>query len=182
MLFLPWRRAVYIFDRYGVINNGFLCCFRGLAFFQLAFPLRLCRRSFSCAAVTTLFLWRQHPMPASPPPRQSSVVLALLVLFAFFARVSFSFFPCFSARKFPLLSYEAPKSQLSDWDCCGVLRTDEMTTVQLTAKLFLYEYYVGKWGKSGVPVTLQFVSPLSAGAFWLGAACHPDAPVSLIIY
>ena len=140
MLFLPWRRAVYIFDRYGVINNGFLCCFRGLAFFQLAFPLRLCRRSFSCAAVTTLFLWRQHPMPASPPPpRQSSVVLALLVLFAFFARVSFSFFPCFSARKFPLLSYEAPKSQLSDWDCCGVLRTDEMTTVQLTAKLFLYE-------------------------------------------
>ena len=132
--------AVYIFDRYGVINNGFLCCFRGLAFFQLAFPLRLCRRSFSCAAVTTLFLWRQHPMLASPPPpRQSSVVLALLVLFAFFARVSFSFFPCFSARKFPLLSYEAPKSQLSDWDCCGVLRTDEMTTVQLTAKLFLYE-------------------------------------------
>jgi hypothetical protein len=31
--------AVYIFDRYGVINNGFLCCFRGLAFFQPLPPL-----------------------------------------------------------------------------------------------------------------------------------------------
>ena len=102
MLFLPWRRAVYIFDRYGVINNGFLCCFRGLAFFQLAFPLRLCRRSFSCGS--------RHAILPTPAPYAGAAVPASLLLFAFFARVSFSFFPCFSARKFPLLSYEAPKS------------------------------------------------------------------------
>ena len=87
--------AVYIFDRYGVINNGFLCCFRGLAFFQLAFPLRLCRRrSFSCAAAVAMLILvtPQHPMPcyraAAASCRRCTGVFAAFCVF----RSSFFFF------------------------------------------------------------------------------------------
>ena len=99
MLFLPWRRAVYIFDRYGVINNGFLCCFRGLAFFQLQlFPFVFAVVVFRCSGggdaawIHHADVGRHVDAAATAVRRRHQYPLyTRRLLFAFFARVSFSF-------------------------------------------------------------------------------------------
>ena len=48
---------------------------------------------------------------------------------------------------------------------------DEMTA-QLTAKLFLYELYVGKWGKSGGPGDIAICLSVISWSFLVAAPSY----------